>query len=103
MTHQAAYADEAFRTGRRRRAARGMLDTALDALVAMGGLIVANASFALGLGLPEGRAGISLGAGLLMLGLAIATSTRRRARHHHPTLDPRLATVRTAYELPEAA
>lgn len=100
MNWQAAYADEAFRTGRRRRAARGAVDTLLDAALAIGGLVLANAALRLGLGLPEGRAGISLGLAVLSLAVAAVTGTRRRTtRHARPVVIP----VRTTVELAEAA
>ena len=81
MTTRAAAADSAFRAGRRRRATRSAIDTAVDGLIASGGLVFANATFGLGVGLPEGAGGSTLGATLLLAGIAwLARSSGRAPR-----------------------
>ena len=77
MTTKAAYAGEAFRIGRRRRAARSIVESAADGAIAGGGLLLANAASQMGLGLPEGALGLSLGTGLLSLGIAWLARHRR--------------------------
>ncbi len=79
MTTKAAHAGEAFRIGRRRRAARNLVESAVDGALAGGGLLLANAATEMSLGLPEGAVGISLGTGLLSLGIAWLARHRRRS------------------------
>lgn len=79
MTTTAAAAGSAFKAGRRRRLARSSMDTAVDGLIASGGLMLANAAFGLGVGLPEGAGGSSLGASLLLAGIAWLTRSRGRS------------------------
>ncbi len=66
----------AYRATRRRRFARGTVDTFADALMALGGTVLANMALKLNLGLPNGIAGIALGIALLGLGAAIAMAHR---------------------------
>lgn len=54
---------------RRRRRTRGLIDTAADAAMAGGGLLLANAAMHLGMGLPEGRNGLALGGMFLASGI----------------------------------
>jgi hypothetical protein len=79
MTTIASSADQAFRAGRRRRAARGAVENGVDGLLASGGMLMANAMLELGMGLPEGAAGVSLGASFLVAGFAWLTRNRRRS------------------------
>lgn len=74
----------AWRASRRRRLAAGALQSAGDAIVALAGLLLANAALRLDLGLPEGRAGLAVGATLLCIGAAWMA----RARSHRGGTDP---------------
>lgn len=88
-TQRAAHATRAYRAGSRRRAARAAIEQAVDATIASGGLLLANAAFDLGIGLPDGRTGLSLGT--LLIGGGVAWIARHRARRHAP--EPRRATI----------
>lgn len=84
-SYRAEIAMQAYAAGRRRRCLSGMLERIADASLAAGGMIVANAAFSLGFGLPTGRAGLSLGASLICAGLAWITRHRgHRARPERP-------------------
>lgn len=69
----------AYRSTRRRRAARATADTAADAAMASGGLAIANVALNLKLGLPSGASGLVMGAALLAIGAAIALIRRGRS------------------------
>ena len=88
MTSQRAeIAMRAYAAGRRRRSVCGVLERAADALLAAGGLLLANAALPLGLGLPVGRLGLSLGAAMVCAGLAWITRHRgHRARPERPVV-----------------
>jgi hypothetical protein len=98
-TRSAAHATEAFRSGRRRRAVRSGLEQGVDGMMAAGGLLIANTALGMGLGLPEGAAGLSLGTGLVCAGLAWITRRRHSVRPQTATEitmrapAPQLATV----------
>lgn len=68
----------AYRTMRRQRITRAGLEAVADASMASGGLALANVSLHLDLGLPDGIAGIALGAALVCVGAAIAALHRGR-------------------------
>lgn len=93
-THRiAAEATLAWDAGNRKRRASAGLERCVDALMASGGLLVVNAVGSLNLGLPEGRAGLSLGGTLLAAAAAHLTHRRRSARAHasKPTYAPSYA------------
>jgi len=101
-SERATYAARAYRRGHARRTALGAMERAADGVLAAGGLLIANASMSLGLGLPDGTVGTTLGMSLLGAGIAWM-SRHRRARTAHPQHEgslamsapqPRLATVR---------
>lgn len=71
-----------FRATRRRVRARGLADTVADAVMATGGLVLANAGLHFGLGLPQGRNGIALGGTLLASGMVWLTRHLRAGGHH---------------------
>lgn len=99
-THRiAADAITAWDTGNRRRRARAGLDRCIDGTMASGGLLVVNAIASLNLGLPDGRAGMSLGGALLASGLAWMSHTRRStaARRLTAVQAPTYATVRSIH------
>ncbi len=77
-SNRAEGAMRAYKAGSRRRGAIGALERMADAALAAGGAIVVNAVVGLGLGLPAGRAGLSLGASLVCAGLAWITRHRGR-------------------------
>lgn len=76
----------AWDAGSRRRRRGSLVDGMADALLAAGGILTANATLPLELGLPAGRPGIALGAGLL--GAGLAWITRRRPRRSEPLQAP---------------
>lgn len=75
---RAGHALLAWRQGARRRRIAGVAERVADASLAAGGLVLANATLTLEMGLPVGRAGWSLGIGLLAGGLAWMLRTRPR-------------------------
>lgn len=79
---------DAFRTTRRRRLTRATIDTAADAAMATGGLALTNVALRLNIGLPDGIAGLALGAGLLAAGAAIALGRRGRRGGTDPSAAP---------------
>jgi hypothetical protein len=72
---------ESFRITRRRHRTRGTVDTIADAVMATGGLVLANAGLRFGLGLPEGRNGLALGGALLASGMIWISRHVRRGGH----------------------
>lgn len=76
----AATATSAYQARRRRRAAHGALDSAMDALMAFGGLLFANAAFGMQLGFLEGRLGMALGLAMFALGVGLVRRGRRPIR-----------------------
>lgn len=89
-----------FRETRRRRRARGAIDTAVDAVMATGGIIVANAALHLNVGLPEGRNGLALGGALLAAGMAWIT---RKVRGVTDPSDPAASQAQPLYHRIDAA
>jgi len=79
----------AWQQGARRRRRRGLAESAADALLAGGGIVMANAAFPLELGLPAGRAGLSLGAGLVFAGIAFLMRARARRAAPVPAIETR--------------
>ena len=77
-TKRAMHAEHAWRAARRRRGTAAVVGSAADAAIATGGLLFANATFGLGIGLPAGRAGIACGAALIASGVSALRSHRRR-------------------------
>jgi hypothetical protein len=78
-THRiAAEATMAWDAGHRRRRASAGLERGVDGVMATGGMLIVNAVAGLNLGLPAGRAGMSLGGALLAAGMAHLTHRRRR-------------------------
>lgn len=101
-THRiAAEATLAWDAGNRRRRASAGLERSIDGVMATGGMLVVNAIGGLNLGLPEGRAGLSLGGALLAAGLAHmthrrqrrSTGTRRAVPSYAPAYAPAYATA----------
>ena len=81
----------AWHEGARRRRRTGIVEGAADALLAGGGLVMANATMSLELGLPAGRAGLSLGIGLASAGAAwIMRHRARKAPIPAPAVDARI-------------
>jgi hypothetical protein len=74
----------AFQATKRRRFARGTVDTLADAMMATGGLSLANVALRLNVGLPNGLAGIALGLALLGVGAALAIGHRSRSGNDDP-------------------
>lgn len=90
----AAEAVMAWDAGHRRRRASAGLERCVDAVMASGGMLVVNAAGALNVGLPEGRAGLSLGGALLAAGFAHLTHRRRGARTRTSVYAPVYAPAR---------
>lgn len=67
-----------FRVTQRRRRARGAVDSMADAIMATGGVTLANVAMRLDLGLPRGIGGIVLGTAFLAAGALIATAHRTK-------------------------
>lgn len=66
------------------RAARSIVDTVADAIMATGGILLANVSLDLKLGLPQGIGGIAMGVAMLGIGAAIALARRVRTVEPDP-------------------
>lgn len=99
-THRiAAEATMAWDAGHRRRRATAGLERCIDGVMAGGGMLVVNAVASLNLGLPEGRAGLSLGGALLAAGAAHLAHRRRATRPAAPTYAPapQLRVARTSH------
>jgi hypothetical protein len=76
--HRVENAMRAWEEGTRRRRREGSLERAADAVLAAGGLFAINATTSLGLGLPTGRAGFTIGASLVTAGFAWMVRGRTR-------------------------
>jgi len=99
-TMHASRATDAWRHARRRRTTGAIVGTASDAAAAAGGLVIANAALSLGIGLPTGATGLTLGVSILLAGLAgVKGRTKRDAR----TAELTLITTRTSNEERRAA
>jgi hypothetical protein len=81
-TRTARHAAATWQQGHRRRLLAASAERTADAAIAAGGLLVANGTLSLQLGLPAGATGISLGAGLVCAGLA--WMSRHRAHRATP-------------------
>lgn len=98
-TMMAQQAIEVYQRRTRSRALAAVTDRIADGMFAAGGILLADATFALNLGLPQGRLGASLGGALIAGSLAWMKrhQTKRqgphRARGVQPQTQPRLATV----------
>jgi hypothetical protein len=89
-SERATYAARAYSRGRARRTALGAVERAADGVLAAGGLFLANASMSLGLGLPDGTVGTTLGFSLLGAGIAWM-SRHRRGRIARPQHEASIA------------
>lgn len=77
MTSTAQHAISAWTSTKRRRTATGAIDSAADATLAAGCLVLANAVLSLHLGLPAGARGSALAGSLICSALAWMTRARR--------------------------
>jgi uncharacterized iron-regulated membrane protein len=98
-TMMAQQAIEVYQRRTRSRALAAVTDRIADGMFAAGGILLADATFALNLGLPQGRVGASLGGALIAGALAWMkrhATTRHTTRHApqvRPQTQPQLATV----------
>ncbi|MFP5224436.1 MAG: hypothetical protein ACLGH3_02585 [Actinomycetota bacterium] len=98
-TMMAQQAIEVYQQRTRSRALAAVTDRIADGMFAAGGILLADATFALNLGLPQGRVGASLGGALIAGALAwmkrhsSRSQQANRARRVQPQPQPRLAIV----------
>lgn len=71
---------KAWSHGRRRRSVAASVERLADAIMATGGVLLVNAMFGLGMGFPEGSAGIALGSALLFASLGWISRHRAHER-----------------------
>lgn len=87
----------AWEEGSRRRRLGNAAERVADAVLAAGGIVMADATMSLGLGLPAGRSGFAIGASLASAGFAWMI----RGRARRTPVPQRALPVRVARPLPE--
>ncbi|MFN2613492.1 MAG: hypothetical protein ABR552_01565 [Actinomycetota bacterium] len=90
MTRSAEHAIATWQETQKRRAASAFADRVADGLTASGGIVLVNAMCGLGIGLPTGRIGVTLGGSVLAGGLALIMRARRT---HKPVPRPVFSAV----------